>query len=71
MAAYWRRSLEIGKQVFKDMKSMPIVKKKCDNDCLSGTWKGVNFYIFVVKYKKYNIIMVSTKSVLVVREGKN
>ena len=25
--------------------------KKRENDCLSGHWKGVNFDIFVVKYK--------------------
>ena len=32
--------------------------------------KGVNFDIFVVKKKKYNIIMMCTNYVLVVREGK-
>ena len=69
MAAYWRRSLEIGKQAFKDMKSMTIVKKS-DNDCLSGNWKGVNFDIFVVKNKKYSIIMMSTNYGLIVCEGK-
>ena len=31
---------------------MPIVKKKSDNECLSGHWKGVNFDIFFVKNKK-------------------
>ena len=52
------------------MKSMPTVFKGKKNDCLSGHWKGVNFDIFVVKNKKYNIIMISKKSGPVVREGK-
>ena len=70
MAAYLWSSFEIGKQVFTDMKSIPTVFKYRDNFCLAGHWKGVNFDIFVVKYKKYNIIMMSTKSGLVVREDK-
>ena len=41
-----------------------------ENDCLSGHWKDVKFDICVVKNKKYNIIMMSTNSVLVVCEGK-
>ena len=70
MAAYWWRSLEIGKQVFTDIKLMPTVFKSISNDWLSVNWKGINFDIFVVKNKKYNIIMISTKYGLVVREGK-
>ena len=46
------------------------LKKKSDNECLSGHWKGVNFDIFVVKNKKYYIIMMSTNSGLMVCEGK-
>ena len=49
---------------------MPIVKKKSDNDYLSGHWKGVKFDIFVVKDKKYSIIMMSTNSGLMVCENK-
>ena len=44
--------------------------KKSENECISGHWKGAKFYIFVVKNKKYNIIMMSTKYGIVVREGK-
>ena len=69
MAAYWWRSLEIGKQVFTDIKSMPTFFQSIENDCLSVNWKGINFDIFVVKNKKYNVIMISTKYGLVVREG--
>ena len=45
--------------------------KNIDNDFLSGNWMGVNFDIFFVKNKMYNIIMMSTNSGIVVYEGKN
>ena len=44
--------------------------KIIENECLSGHWKSVNFDIFFVKNKKYNIIMMSTNSGLMVCEGK-
>ena len=43
--------------------------KNGDNYCLSGHLKGVNFDVFVVKKKKYNIIMMCTNYGLVVRGG--
>ena len=52
------------------MKSMPTGFFKRYNDCLSGHWKGVNFDIFVVEKEKYNIILMSIESWLLVSEGK-
>ena len=48
---------------------MPIFFKSY-NYFLLGHWKGVNFDMFVVKDKKYSIIMISTNSGLIVCEGK-
>ena len=49
MAAYWRRILSNGKQVYIDIKSMLTVFKIIDLDCLSGHWKGVDVDVFFCK----------------------
>ena len=37
-------------------------EKKGEHDRLSGNWKGIEFDVFVVTDKNYNMIMMSTCS---------
>ena len=44
--------LEIGKKVFTDMKSIPIIFKISEHYCLLLNWKGVDFNVLFCKRAK-------------------
>ena len=46
------KKIEIGKKVFTDMKSIPIIFKMGEHYCLSLYWKGVDFNVFFCKRAK-------------------
>ena len=65
MEVHWSRSLDIGHQKLMEIKSMPIKKKEIgEHDCHLVNWKGVNFYVFVLKDPNYNMITMSKYSVI-------
>ena len=73
MEVQLQRSVYISQQEFMEIKSMAILKGGGigKNDCHQVNWKGVGFYVFVVKYPNCNIIMMSTYSGIIVCDDQN